>query len=175
MTVTIDEKRLRFTFPENCRSVKYDAWSYYRNQFQKAFGASKAVDILCIAPNPSTLWLLEVKDYRLHRRTKVMDLGDEVAFKVRDTLAGLLAARIHAGDDSEKAFADRAVKTRSIRVVLHLEQPRKHSRLFPRSIDPADMVLKLKQRLKAVDPHPKIVDCRILHPDIIWTVEENRP
>lgn len=22
MTVTIDEKRLRFTFPENCRSVK---------------------------------------------------------------------------------------------------------------------------------------------------------
>lgn len=104
-----------------------------------------------------------------------MDLGDEVAFKVRDTMAGLLAARIHAGDDSEKAFAGRAVNTRRIRVVLHLEQPRKHSRLFPRSIDPADMTLKLKQRLKAVDPHPKIVDHRTLHPDIIWTVEENRP
>ena len=32
---------------------------------------------------------MEVKDYRANRRTKAIDLADEIALKVRDTLAGL--------------------------------------------------------------------------------------
>ena len=174
MTFSIIEGNLRFTFPEGCLAAKYDEWSFYRNQFQNTCKSSMAVDIICISRKPSTLWLVEVKDYRLHRRTKVIDIGDEVAFKIRDTLAGLLAARIHANDDTEKQFAGKAVGTDHIRIVLHLEQPEKHSKLFPVAIDPADMLLKLKQRLKAIDPHPKLVDCRTLTTDIVWIVEENR-
>jgi hypothetical protein len=43
-------------------------------------------------------------------------------------------------------------------VVLHLEQPTQHSKRFPRAIDPAHVTQKLKQLLKAIDPHPKVVD-----------------
>jgi hypothetical protein len=174
MTVTIIEKKLRFTFPADCLVTKYDEWSYYRKQYQRTCDSSKAVDMVCITPHPQTLWLVEVKDYRIYRRTKVIDLGDEVAFKVRDTLAGLFAARVNANDDAERQFAGRAAQTEKIRIVLHLEQPLKHSKLFPRAIHPANIVQKLKQRLKAVDPHPKLVDHRTMTPDIIWTVEENR-
>ena len=39
--------------------------------------------------------LIEVKDYRFHPRTKPIPLCDEVALKVRDTLAGLAAARVN--------------------------------------------------------------------------------
>jgi hypothetical protein len=56
-----------------------------------------------------------------------------------------------------------------IRVVLHLEQPTKHSKLFPRPIDPAWVEQKLKQLLKAIDPHPKVVAIGRLR-DVGWSV-----
>ena len=82
----IEEGDLKFTFPDHCEAHKYDEWAFYRNQFQSVAGGSKAVDIVCVSGD--TAWLIEIKDYRRHPRTKVIDIDDELARKVRDTLAG---------------------------------------------------------------------------------------
>ena len=82
MTV-IAEGTLQLDFPNGCRVGKYDDWSFYRNQFQSIANGSRAVDIVCVERNVS--WLIEIKDYRRHPRTKAIDIADEVAVKVRDT------------------------------------------------------------------------------------------
>jgi len=169
----IIEGKLKFTFCEDCCASQYDNWSFYRNQFQNTCGSAKAVDILCVTNN--TTWLIEIKDYRAHPRTKPVDIGDEIAFKVRDTLAGLVAAKVNANVQDEKQFATLALQEhlRSIRVVLHLEQPAKHSKLFPKAINPANVKQKLKQRLKAIDAHPLVVDQNSLATHKYWTVDDN--
>ena len=166
---TITEDKLSFSFPAEMKATKYDDWSFYRNQFNAAFGGTKATDLIAI--DGDTTWLVEIKDYRQHRRTKPIELGDEIAIKMRDTLAGLTAAQCNANEASEKQFARNALKAKKLRVVLHLEQPQKHSRLFPRAIDPVAVLQKMKQKLKAIDAHPKVVDQHNLTPDINWTVQ----
>lgn len=146
----------------------YDQWSFYRNQFSNAFGGAKAVDFIYV--DEQQVWLIEVKDYRANRRTKPSDLGDEIAFKVRDTLAGLVAAKSNANQTDECVFAKKALRKTRIRIVLHLEQPRKPSKLFPQAVDPAKLLIKLKQKLKSIDPHPAIVDRHALQPQMNWTV-----
>ena len=97
MSTSIAEGALTFTFAADAEASKYDDWSFYRNQFQQGcFTDNKAVDLLCELNRSA--WLIEVKDYRAHARTKAVDLADEVAIKVRDTLAGLVAARVGAND-----------------------------------------------------------------------------
>ena len=165
----IQEDRLVFTFPVDAISSKYDAWSHYRNQFNSAFGGTKAVDVVYAAAD--TGWLIEVKDYRINPRTKAIDLADEVALKVRDTLAGLISARLHANDADEKRVADALLQKRRLRVVLHLETPRSRSRLRPNAIEPDKVVQKLKTLLRAIDPHPCVVDQHSIAPAMNWTVQ----
>lgn len=164
----IIEGRLTFSFPQDVSVSKYDDWAFYRNQVNSAFGGAKAVDIVCA--DDGLAWLIEVKDYRASRRTKAIDIGDEVAFKVRDTLAGLAAARCYANNPDEKGLARVLLRKPRIRVVLHLEQPAKHSTLFPRAIDPSNVKMKLKQLLRCVDAHPAVVDQHNLKPEMNWTV-----
>ena len=164
----IREGDLTFSFPNHCEAGKYDDWSFYRNQFQSVAGGSKAVDVLCLAHGVA--WLVEVKDYRKHPRTKPIDLWEEVARKARDTLSGLAAASANADDADEQAFARRALKMRGWRVALHLEQPNAASRLRPRAVDPASVKSKLRRGLKAIDAHPAVVDRQTPHPGIPWTV-----
>lgn len=152
------EQKITHTFPPGWESTKFDNWAFYRNRFQGAFGGgNKAVDFLAFHPGEKTLWLIEVKDYRKHRREKEGGLCDEVAIKVRDTLACLYAARVNAGSD-ERTFSDRVVKSKKLRVALHLEQPKQHSKLFPRVFDPADVTQKLKKLVKPVDAHPVVIE-----------------
>lgn len=169
MTV-ITEGGLSFHFPVDAIASKYDEWSFYRNQFNQICNGSKAVDILYL--HNRTLWLIEVKDYRINRRTKPTDLADEIALKVRDTLAGLTAAQVNANDATERQLARQALETTCIRVVLHLEQPQKPSKLFPRFIEPANAKMKLKQKMKAIDPHPVVIDQHTItqYSQANWTV-----
>ena len=47
----------------------------------------KAVDFVVVASGSrKVLWLVEVKDYRRHTRTKAIDLPREVALTIRDSL-----------------------------------------------------------------------------------------
>ena len=139
----IREGALTFSVPDHCAIGKYDEWSFYRNQFQSVAGGSKAVDILCLEDDAA--WLVEIKDYRRHPRTKSIALCDEVAIKVRDTLSGLAAASANANNPDEQALARRALAMRRWRVALHLEQTNVASRLRPIAVDPANMKKKLRQ------------------------------
>jgi hypothetical protein len=163
------EGQLRFSFAAADLASKYDTWAFYRNQFQNGCGKdNKAVDMVASIDN--TTWLIEVKDYRQHQRTKVIDLAEEVALKVRDTLAGLVAARSRANDPTEKSAARALLRNKAIRVVLHLEQAHKPSRLRPRSIEPDKLLLKLKSLTRALDPHPLVVDTASHTSQVAWHV-----
>lgn len=148
---------LFFDFPKNWLVGKYDEWVFYRNQFSRTRNGVKSIDLLVVCPE-KTGWFIEVKDYRVHNRTKPTELADEVAQKVFDTLAGLLPAKIYASEDKERSLAKAALNVHKLRVVLHLEQPTKHSKLRPRAIDPASVKQKLRQLLKPVDAHPFIAE-----------------
>ena len=165
----IEEGDLKFTFPDHCEADKYDEWSFYRNQFQSVAGGSKAVDIVCLSGD--TAWLIEIKDYRRHPRTKVIDIDDELARKVRDTLAGLAAASSNANIHDERTLAERALQTRRWRVALHLEQPNARSRLRPQPFDVANVLSKMGKKVKAVDAHPLILDREADRRDVPWTVQ----
>ena len=166
----IREGDLTFTFPDDCEADKYDEWSFYRNQFHSVAGGSKAVDILCVSVDAA--WLIEIKDYRRHTRTKLIDIDDELARKVRDTLAGLAAASSTANCRDEQTLARRALQRRRWRVALHLEQPNARSRLRPRPFDVANVLARIRnsRKLKAVDAHPVILDLEANHPGIPWSV-----
>jgi hypothetical protein len=154
--LTFQEGKLTFEFPTGWDVAKYDQWSYYRKQFQKVCGSTKAVDFVAIGMDKH-LWLIEIKDYRMQRRTKVLDLGEEFGAKVRDSLAGLVAGACEANDASEQQFARKATAAKKIHLILHLEQPKKHSRLFPR-VDPANVEIKLRQVVRAIDPHARVLE-----------------
>lgn len=126
------EGKLAFNFPEDWQVGKYDEWRFYRNRFEKCCGGCKAVDFVAVSSRPrKTLWLVEVKDYNQYQRTKAVDLAEEIALKARDSLAGIAAAKFQADDTEEKSLAGKAMQSKKVRVALHLEQPEKHSKLFP--------------------------------------------
>lgn len=152
-----DVDGLEFEFPEGWQVGKYDEWAFYRKQFSRMRNDIKAIDLLAVDADRNT-WLIEVKDYRRNPRTKPSDLADEVAQKVFDTLAALLPARANANNTMERDLARAATGCERLRVVLHLEQPAKHTRLRPRAIDPANVQKKLKQLLKPVDAHPLVLE-----------------
>jgi hypothetical protein len=154
---SIREGDITFGFPPAFRVVKFDDWVFYKSQFQSACGGCKAVDFV-VCDGIECLWLIEVKDYRRHERTKLIDLADEIAAKTRDSLAALVAGKCNANDLGEKAFARKCLRCERLRVVLHLEQPVKPSRLFPRAIDCANVKQRLKQRIKPIDAHPLVVE-----------------
>jgi hypothetical protein len=169
MTV-IREGALSFRFAPDVQASRYDEWAFYRNRFQNQCArANKAIDLLCCGRQ--TTWLVEVKDYRQHARTKPVALADELAQKVRDTLAGLAAGQWQAHVADEKNLARKALRARHVRVVCHLEQPAKATRLRPRAIEPDKLKDQLRRLLKAVDPHPMIVDKATLAPSMPWQVE----
>ncbi|MDY6991965.1 MAG: hypothetical protein SVR94_05080 [Pseudomonadota bacterium] len=159
-----------FEFPSQWKVSKFDDWSFYRQHFQKC-AESKAVDILAIEPNKTCLWLIEIKDYRQYRRTKAAELPDEIAIKVRDTLAALVAAKVNANNPTEKSFAKAALSCCQLKIVLHLEQPAKPSKLFPKPFNPPHVRQRLKQLIKAIDAHPKVL-ARTRMAQVDWRVKE---
>lgn len=165
----LTEGRLRFTFADHWQAEKYDEWAFYQKQFQK-IPETKAVDFVIVEPK-AVCWLIEVKDYRRRPRTKNIDMADELAWKVRDTLAGLAAARINANNQSEQGHARKALACKRFRVVLHLEQPEKPSKLFPKVTVAANVAMRLRQLLPAIDPHPRVVDQGNLR-DLPWKVAD---
>jgi len=148
---------LIFEFPDGWQIGKYDEWSFYRNQVLRMRDGIKALDLLAVDPDKTT-WLIEVKDYRTNPRTKPSDLPEEIAHKVFDTLAAMIPAKIYATNPDEQQLARAISASQKLRVVLHLEQPAKHSKLRPCAINPADVQQKTRQLLKPVDAHALVVE-----------------
>lgn len=165
----LTEDKLAYDFPVTWQVTKYDDWAFYRNQFQNSCTGNKAMDFLGFDPVEQTLWMIELKDYRQFQRTKdnKISLWDEVSLKARDTLAGLFAAKVEAGH-ADHVFALQSLNAAKLRVVLHLEQPVTHSKLFPRAYDPADIQQKIKQLVKPIDAHPRVVELQNMA-HVPWT------
>lgn len=155
---------LTFTFPEEWAASKYDEWAYYRKQFCRQGSGIAAVDIVVASPQRHA-FLVEVKDYRHPRTIKPSELPEALANKVRCTLAALIPAKIHATSDEERSISQKIAECRELSVVLHIELPRAHVPV----IDLADLKQELRVKLKAIDPHFKIVSMRAMR-NIEWTV-----
>lgn len=166
------EKQLTFHFDisSNSEVSKYDEWLFYRKHFIKTSNSTKAVDFVYIDKAGRSTWLIEVKDYRHPDAVKIKPsaLANAVTLKVKDTLAGLVAARHNANVPEEKEFAKKALKNTQLNVVLHVEQ-KNNNRLF--TLDLADLQTQLKQKVKAIDCHPCVVDQSSLKPRMSWTVK----
>lgn len=154
---SLREGGLEHRFESGWIASKYDEWTFYRSHFKDSCCGNKAVDFLAQDPQ-GTLWLVELKDYRVHPRTKPIDVVDEVALKVRDSLAGLFAAATWPSHHDRAPDARRHLGAKRIRIVLHYEQPRIHSKVFPRTHDLSRLQQKLKQLVRVVDAHPLVVD-----------------
>lgn len=159
-----EEGRLKFRFDEpRCSVFEYDKSNYYSKRFQ-GIADCKGVDFV-ILDSQHTIWLIEVKDYRNNVRTKPLDLVDELAAKIVDSMAGLFSAKYKA-TDSEQLFAEEAVNTNKLRVVFHLEgakHPTKRAEHFKLS----SLQIKLRQTLKNVDPRALVVD-HLHMTNVIW-------
>jgi len=164
----VQVERLTFRFPGGWTVSKYDEWVYYRKRFACMWDEIKAVDLLAVEDD-HTAWFIEVKDYRLSTRTKPTELADEIARKVFDTLAAMLPAAANANDPDEQRSARAVCHARQLRVVLHLEQPAKHSVFRPRAIDPAVVKRQMKALLKPIDAHPMVVESTRMN-SLAWSV-----
>jgi hypothetical protein len=167
----LSEGSLTFSFPETWVVSKYDQWPYYKNQFKDSCLGNKAVDFMAFDPQNGTLWMIEVKDYRIHGRTKTLSIWDEIALKTRDTLAGLVSAIVHK-EYAEFVFVRLVTHVRKFRVVLHLEQPAMPSKLFPRPFDNAKLQQKIKQLIKPIDAHPKVMSISTISSSA-WQVKKS--
>ena len=165
---SLTEDKLRFDFPGGWEATQYDNWAFYRNQFQDSCYGNKAVDFLAYQPHEDPLWLIEVKDYRMHRRTKPIPIWEEMALKARDTLAGIVATHAN-GSDPERSWAGRSLRKPKLRFILHLEQPAKHSALFPRALEPAKIQEKIRQLIKQIDPHARVTELNNMN-HVPWAV-----
>lgn len=152
-----------FSFNSVCDAIKYDAWPFYRKRLMRICN-TKAVDILCITNDVA--WLIEVKDYRIHNRNKCGKIEDEMAQKVRDTLAGLAAANA-TGNVDERNLASKALDKRRWRVVLHLEQA---SNLL---YNISNTQIRLQRQLGAVDSRVVVIDSKRTSRQMPWTVRLN--
>ena len=162
----IEADGLTFDVPDTFIVSKYDDWSFYRNKVN-LIQEAKAIDLVILACDLSVAYFIEVKDFRVNpvtrarrTRTKLIELHREIAAKVLDSLGGIFAARLNASDVEEQQFAVETCKALSLRVILHLEQS-SGGRLFPRPYDPATLQIKLRQTLKAVDPHVLVVSMQL--------------
>ena len=164
-----------FQFPDDWYVIKYDDTPYYKNHLKNKCGLRrglKAVDLVAYDPNSRTLYLIESKDYRVHRREKPTPPDKEFSDKVIDTLTGLIPTALcgTTATAGEKELREGIQGARKLRLIYQFEQPRKHSKLFPRVYDPADLTDRLKKTLRCFDPHVLVVDAARQHM-VRWRVE----
>ena len=160
MPKTFEEGHLRFQFDDSWFVIKYDEHPDYRERIERLDG-TKAVDFVAVHMD-SQLFLIEVKDFRGHRienqpRLREGELALEVGQKVRDTVAGIIAA-YHRGNDEdwERVVRRMGCRESPVRVILWLEQdlPGPPGR---RSNQASVLIDALKSRLQWLTPRILVI------------------
>lgn len=173
MPIVIDEGSLRFTFPDEWNSIKFDDTNFYRDRLDK-LNNTKAVDIL--AKYENVLHFIEVKDFRQHRienqqRQTSGELIIEVAQKFRDTVAGLVGAARWNNENLSFYFQQLLEHPNDkIEVILFIERDETEKALEKKKITHADLKQKLEQLLVAYKVRCRIWSQDTLPTDSLWTV-----
>lgn len=146
------ESRLIFTFDDSWRVLFWDRHLAYTSGLGRQQGTA-AVDFFALFG--SCPYFIEVKnfcDYRIYNKDRLSsgELADEVARKVRDTLAGSVWAlgRECADRDLERIVQCCFGAREKLRVVLWLEED-----LQPRPADRSALAERIKSRLNWLNPH----------------------
>lgn len=177
-SVVVDSRT--FEFPDGWLVMKYDATPYYKVKFQGRTRGTRglkpemaAVDLIATDPcaKEPTMYLIESKDYRVAHRSKPAPPDEEFIRKVLDTLTGILPTVLCSDSfqHGEKVLREQLKKARKLRLVYHFEQPARRSKLFPRPFDPADLQLRLRSELRAIDPHALVLDSTMPR-KVAWSV-----
>jgi len=127
MSKVLDEEFQRFEFGENWKVFRYDCEESGYHAIRNSIQQTRAVDFLGVFEERE--WcVIEVKDFRGYRirnkkRLTTPELAEEVAQKVRDTLAGIIAGcrsnnRSGPWTDLERALI---AANGDVRIVLWLE------------------------------------------------------
>jgi len=172
MTVKIEEGNLKFFFEFD--AIKFDDSQYYQKHFKEITNNIKAVDILAV--NNSVGYLIEIKDYT-HPKTKPLkqsDLIEAIICKVISTLAAILPMKIYAANPAEREIANLFSKISQLNIILHIEQSPLNSKIKQSLWNPQHIQIKLKERLKPIDAHPKVVSKENLK-GLPWTVTGQLP
>jgi hypothetical protein len=157
MPTSFQESNVAWVFQDDCNVVQYDESSWYRRHFNGC-ADSAAVDF--VAVHGETVWLIEIKDFTTSPPDRQKGpLWQIVTAKVRDTLAGVVAGAANAGNADEQVLFREATARTQLRVVFHCERPTNPRQLFSGMPDAADLQDKLRQALRAVDAHVRVVDC----------------
>ena len=113
------ESGLIFQFADDrWRVHKWDDLPPFKGQFDR-LPKTAAVDFVALF-DERTLYLIEVKNYSEHERTKEKDIDVEFGHKVRDTVAGLVGAFRSGQYDAWARPAMDALRGDKRRVVLVL-------------------------------------------------------
>lgn len=165
-----EEGALNFSFPDGWTVLKFDECNFHSKKWCNFADGCKGVDFIACGGGVE-IWLIEVKDYRRERRTKPTDLFDELAQKVRDSLAGLKVLAYQSADSDDKELAQRILNgSGRFRVVLHLEQPDPPSKLFPQVVPWPTASDALKRKLRLVDPRGLVGNQNMLSSKVDWQV-----
>ena len=125
MPITIVEKLLRFRFDDTWVVIKYDDHRDYVERIRH-LPETKGVDFVAVL-DERLLYFIEAKDFRGHRienraRVKDGELAIEVAQKVRDTIAGIVAAHHRGSTEEWSRFIECLTNSvNPVRVLLWLE------------------------------------------------------
>jgi hypothetical protein len=161
---TFEEQKLRFVFDDSWSVVKYDDHPDYQDRIRR-LDETKALDFVAVYAN-EVLYLIEVKDfrgYRIKNRPRVRDaeLALEVGQKVRDTIAGIVAAH-HRGNTTDwgQAVKRLGANAAPVRVLLWLEQDLPPGPRGRRMNELSVLIDALKQRLDWLTPRVLVVDLK---------------
>ncbi len=168
MANTHSEGTITYTFPEHFISFRPEDSTFYSKHWQsfakpKGGEGNAEIDFIAFDPRGKRLWLVETKDYRQHDRSKPSSIGEEFARKCRDTLSllGALQVSIQVATDGDLEHRFRFSEMRDVTCVLHLEQRRGRHNEY-RIISSQTLKDTAKRSLRALDPHAKAGDAKVL-------------
>lgn len=173
----VTEDRLVFHFPDDWHVVKYDDKRSFASRRFKIDGTKK-VDILALSPD-SRLLVIEIKDFRHHAIENMHRLkpdGDdplhiEVAKKVRDTMAVLVAAYRDGDEDLMPVCAHLfRARNRDVDVILFLEEDEPRARTARGFRDRSNVELGIQAQLKPYGFRCRVLRRRTMPADALWTV-----
>lgn len=161
MSFTYDEGKLRFSFDEDWKVLKWDSHGAFTGGLGKV-PETKAVDFFGLYLGAPCF--IEVKDFRDHRidnkrRLDSGDLAREVACKVRDTLAAMIWAcnRVPLDQSELRGYLRPLLQGgKKVPVVLWLEEDRP-----PAPEQASALADAIKRELTWLNPHV-LVTCRAL-------------